>query len=75
LDHGVKKFMVEKSGVEMSSLLKVKRHFKPGLFNHVLFNPMVQKSLLKSSGLKTSRLKSLGLKGPGLNLAVEKFGF
>ena len=46
--------MVEKSGVEMSSLYKVKGHFNPGLFNHELFNPMVQKFMVEKSGVERS---------------------
>jgi hypothetical protein len=47
LNHGVEKFMVikfmvEKSGVEMSSFYKVKEQFYPELLN-----PMVQKFIAK----------------------------
>ena len=55
--------MVEKSGVEMSSLLKDIKDFS---------TPWFKNSWLKSPGLKISWLKSLGLKGLGLKLGVEK---
>ena len=68
--------MVEKSGVEISSLQEVNGHFnpkpfKPGLFDHELSNPGFFNPR-RSLGLKSSWLKSLGLKGLGLKLGFEK---
>ena len=49
--------MVEKSGVEMSSLKKDKGHINHRLFNHELFNPMVPKFIVEKSGVEKSRFE------------------
>ena len=47
--------MVEKSGVEMSSL-KVKGHF-----NHELLNPMIQNSMVQKSGVEKFMVEKSGV--------------
>ena len=57
----VEKFMLEKSGVEMSSFYKVKGHFNPSLFNHEFFNPMVQKFMVEKSGVEKFMVENSGV--------------
>ena len=71
--------MVEKYGVEISSLSKAKGHFNPELFYRGLFNRMVQKFMVEKSGVEKFMVEKFmveksWIESSGLKLGVEKYG-
>ena len=61
LNHGIEKFMVEKSGVEMSFNILERWHFNSRLLNHELFNPMVQKFMVENFSVEKSGVERSGV--------------
>ena len=76
LNHGLKKFMVGKSGaekswVEMSSLQKVKGQFNPRPLNHELFNLTVQKFMVEKSRVEKFMVEKSGVEKSGVEISFN----